>query len=349
VVAKAVTKKVAAVNEFTTRIEAKESVEVRARVNGYLQETLFKDGDMVKKDDVLFVIDPKPFEAEVQKAQGQLKEAESKVELTSANAKRADQLIKENVISRVEYEKLVTDNQVATAAVQAARGALETAQLNLKYSRVTAPFTGKASKGAFSNGNLVEAGKDVLTTIVTLDPVQASFDIDERALLEARRSTIARGGSVGSGTNSLTVGLVLTDGNEYPQAGRIDFIDNQVNTSTGTIRARAVFPNPHLLLTPGMFARVRLGGDEKEALLIPERAIGTDQSDKYVYVINDQNIAEFRKVKPGVMSGGMRVIDEGLKPGERIVVDGLLRVRPGSPVRVREEGGAPAADKAGKH
>ncbi|HPA21535.1 MAG TPA: efflux RND transporter periplasmic adaptor subunit, partial [Verrucomicrobiae bacterium] len=143
VVTKPVIKKVATVNEFTTRIEAKESVEVRARVNGYLQETLFKDGDMVKKDDVLFVIDPKPFEADVQKAQGQLKEAESKVELTSANAKRADQLIKENVISRVEYEKLITDNQAAAAAVQAARGTLETAQLNLKYSRVTAPFTGK--------------------------------------------------------------------------------------------------------------------------------------------------------------------------------------------------------------
>lgn len=342
-------KNVAGSGEYTTRIEADDSIEVRARVNGYLQETLFKDGDMVKKGDVLFVIDPKPFQAELDKAQGQLKEAESKLELAAANAKRADQLYKDNTISRVEFEKYTTDGQAAAAAVQAARGAVDAAQLNLKFSRVTAPLTGKASKGAFSVGNLVEAGKQVLTTIVSLDPVKASFDVDERSALAMRRQTMEKGLDVGAARAQVKVQLILADGKEYPHMGKIDFVDNQVNATTGTIRARAVFQNTAHLLTPGMFARVRLIGEEKEAMLIPERAIGTDQSDKYVYVINDQNIAEFRKVKPGAMSEGMRVIDEGLKPGERIVVDGLLRVRPGSPVRVKGEGAAPAAEKSAKH
>lgn len=353
VVTTPVVKMVAGSGEYTTRIEAQDSIELRARVNGYLQETLFKDGDMVKKDDVLFVIDPRPFQAELEKAQGQLNEAESKLELAAANAKRADQLYKDNTISRVEYEKYTTDGQAAAAAVQAARGAVEAAQLNLKYSKVTAPLTGKASKGAFSVGNLVEAGKAVLTTIVSLDPVKASFDVDERSALEMRRQMVEKGLAVGAARDQLKVQLILADGRDYPHLGKIDFVDNQVNPTTGTIRARAVFPNTEQLVTPGMFARVRLIGEEKEALLIPERAIGTDQSDKYVYVINDQNIAEFRKVKPGAMSEGMRAIDEGLKPGERIVVDGLLRVRPGSPVRVRGEGAAPAAapgpPKSDKH
>jgi RND family efflux transporter MFP subunit len=338
-----VVKNVAGSGEYTTRIEADDSIEVRARVSGYLQETLFKDGDMVNKDDVLFVIDPRPFQAELDKARGQLKEAESKLELAAANAKRADQLFKDNVISKVEYEKLTTDGQAAQAAVQTARGAVAAAELNLKYSRVTAPLTGKASKGAFSVGNLVEAGKQVLTTIVSVDPVKASFDVDERSALEMRRQTMEKGLDVGAARERVEARLILADGKDYPHAGKIDFVDNQVNASTGTIRVRAVFPNKERLIAPGMFARVRLIGEEKEALLIPERAIGTDQSDKYVYVINDQNIAEFRKVKPGAMAEGLRVIEEGLKPGERVVVDGLLRVRPGSPVRVRGEGAAPAA------
>lgn len=338
-----VVKNVAGSGEYTTRIEADDSIEVRARVSGYLQETRFKDGDMVKKDDVLFVIDPKPFEAELEKARGQLKEAESKLELAAANAKRADQLFKDNVISKVEFEKYTTDGQAAQAAVQAARGAVAAAELNLKYSKVTAPLTGKASKGAFSVGNLVEAGKQVLTTIVSVDPVKASFDVDERSALEMRRQTMEKGLDVGAARERVEARLILADGKDYPHAGKIDFVDNQVNASTGTIRVRAVFPNKERLIAPGMFARVRLIGEEKEALLIPERAIGTDQSDKYVYVINDQNIAEFRKVKPGAMAEGLRVIEEGLKPGERIVVDGLLRVRPGSPVRVKGEGAASAA------
>lgn len=349
VVAKPTVKNVAGSGEYTTRIEADESIEVRARVTGYLQETLFKDGDMVKKDDVLFVLDPRPFQAELDKAQGQLKEAESKLELAAANAKRADQLFKENVISKVEYEKFTTDGQAAAAAVQAARGAVAAAELNLKYSKVTAPLTGKASKGAFSVGNLVEAGKHVLTTIVSLDPVKASFDVDERSALEMRRQTMEKGLDVRAARERVEARLILADGKDYPNAGKIDFVDNQVNASTGTIRVRAVFPNKEQLVAPGMFARVRLIGEEKEALLIPERAIGTDQSDKYVYVINDQNIAEFRKVKPGVMAEGLRVIEEGLKPGERVVVDGLLRVRPGSPVRVKGEGAAPAPPTPAKH
>lgn len=344
-----VVKNVAGSGEYTTRIEADDSIEVRARVSGYLQETLFKDGEMVNKDDVLFVIDPRPFQAELDKARGQLKEAESKLELAAANAKRADQLFKDNVISKVEYEKLTTDGQAAQAAVQTARGAVEAAELNLKYSRVTAPLTGKASKGAFSVGNLVEAGKQVLTTIVSVDPVKASFDVDERSALEMRRQTMERGLDVGAARERVKARLILADGKDYPHAGKIDFVDNQVNASTGTIRVRAVFPNKEQLVAPGMFARVRLIGEEKEALLIPERAIGTDQSDKFVYVINDQNIAEFRKVKPGVMAEGLRVIDEGLKPGERVVVDGLLRVRAGSPVRVKGEGAPPAAEKSAKH
>jgi len=350
VVAKPVVKNVAGSGEYTTRIEADASIEVRARVNGYLQETLFKDGDMVKKGDVLFVIDPKPFEAELEKARGQLKEAESRLDLAAANAKRADQLFKENVISKVEYEKYTTDGQAAQAAVQAARGAVEAADLNLKFSKVTAPLSGKASKGAFSVGNLVEAGKQVLTSIVSLDPVKASFDLDERSALAMRRTMVEKGLKTTAAREHLKVQLVLADGKEYAHFGKIDFVDNQVNASTGTIRARAVFPNPEQLIAPGMFARVRLIGEEKEALLIPERAIGTDQSDKYVYVINDQNIAEFRKVKPGVMAEGLRAIEDGLKPGERVVVDGLLRVRPGSPVRVKGEGAAPvqAAEKTGK-
>ncbi len=349
VVVQPTVKNVAGSGEYTTRIEADESIEVRARVNGYLQETRFKDGEMVKKDDVLFVIDPRPFEAELEKARGQLKEAESKLELAAANAKRADQLFKDNVISKVEFEKYTTDGQAAQAAVQAARGAVEAAELNLKYSKVTAPLTGKASKGAFSVGNLVEAGKQVLTTIVSVDPVKASFDVDERSALEMRRQTMEKGLDVAAARAQLKVQLILADGKAFPHFGKIDFVDNQVNASTGTIRARAVFPNKEQLVAPGMFARVRLIGEEKEALLVPERAIGTDQSDKYVYVINDQDIAEFRKVKPGAMAEGLRVIEEGLKPGERIVVDGLLRVRPGSPVRVKGEGAPPAAEKSAKH
>ena len=169
--------------------------------------------------------------------------------------------------------------------------ALPISELNLKYSKVTAPLTGKASKGAFSVGNLVEAGKQVLTTIVSVDPVKASFDVDERSALEMRRQTMEKGLDVGAARERVEARLILADGKDYPHAGKIDFVDNQVNASTGTIRVRAVFPNKERLIAPGMFARVRLIGEEKEALLVPERAIGADQSDKYVYVINDQNIA----------------------------------------------------------
>lgn len=337
-VAKPVVKGVSRSSEFTTRIEAFESVDIRAKVSGYLTEIKFKDGQKVNVGDVLFVIDPRPFQAEMDKATGNLEKIESELKLAATNAERAEKLLKDQVVSKLEYDQIMTKFGEAKAGKASAEAAVEAARLNVEYSRVTAPLAGTVGKTAISAGNLIEAGKDVLTTIVSSDKVYASFDVDERSLVEARRRRVELDKAGAATSNAVTVALALSDEKVFTHRGEIDFIDNQVNTATGTIRVRGVFPNPDGLLTPGLFARVRLASTvERDALLIPEKAIGTDQGEKFVYVVNAQDTVEFRKVKVGALEDGLRIITEGLQPEDRVITEGLLRVRPGAPVKVAAE------------
>jgi RND family efflux transporter MFP subunit len=318
--------------DFTGRTAAVDSVEVRARVWGYLDKVNFKEGMLVKKGDVLFEIDPRTYQAALANAEGNLASAEAKLKRLNADFARADKLYAQKAIGREEYDKVVGDRGEAAASLDALKAAVEQARLDLGYTKVIAPISGRISRKLVTEGNLIAAGQTgatVLTNIVSVDPIYVYFDVDERTVLQVRQM-IREGKAKSARDVELPVSLELANEEGFPHKGIVDFVDNQVNPKTGTLRLRGVFANKDEALSPGYFGRVRVPiGFPHKALLISERAIDTDQGQKIVYVVSRDNKIVTRPIRIGARQNGLRVVEEGLKPGDRILVTGLQKVQPG--------------------
>lgn len=325
--------------ETTGRTTAVDSVDIRARVSGYLVKVNFKDGDQVQPGEVLFEIDPRPFAAQQQQAEGELARWEAQKKKAEADLARNQRLAPTGAASQKELDAAIANKGTADAEIVSARGRLDQAKLNVEFSKVTAPVKGRVSKANVTLGNLVEAST-LLTTLVSTDPMWMYFDVDERTVLQYRANyRSAHQGTDAKDARDLGIPVEIGLANEdaYPRRGRLDFVDNRVDAATGTMLLRAVFDNPDGNLTPGLFVRVRLpAGDPQRSLLVNERAIGTDQGTKYVLVVNDQNVVEFRPVKLGPLSEGMRVVREGVKAGERVITAGIQRARPGITVKPQD-------------
>ena len=322
-------------DEYTGRLEAVESVEVRARVNGYLQSIHFKDGSMVKKGDLLFVIDPRPYQAELERAKAELALAVARFERTEKDFARAQLLLRSRAVSQEEVDTRFSDRRQAQESVQAAQAMVEATRLNVEFTQVRAPIGGRISRNLVSVGNLINGGaaqSTVLTTIVSLDPIYCYFDADERAYLKG--TLLPQNGERARAREARnTIYMGLTNEVEFPHKGTIDFVDNRLDPSTGTITVRAVVPNADLALTPGLFARVRVPASEKyKALLLPPEAIGTDLSQQFVFVVDAQNLVEYRKVTLGPIIDGLRVIRDGIQPEHWVIVNGIQRARTGAKV-----------------
>jgi RND family efflux transporter MFP subunit len=333
-VAPAVARVVADEDDFTGHFQAVNSVEVRPRVGGFVERVAFTEGAVVHQGDVLFTIDARPYEAEVARAEAVLEQARTRKQLADMELERAQRLVATQAISREELDARTSERAESDAAIRAAEAALRIARLNLEWTVVRAPITGRVSRAEVTRGNLVQAGapaSTLLTTIVSLDPIYVYFDTDEQAYLKylhAATSDARRAQPIGT---PVYVGLASDSG--FPHQGTLDFIDNQVDRAAGTIRVRAVLPNHSLLFAPGLFARVRLvAGDRHRATLIQDRAIGTDQDRKFVLVLNKDNTLAYRPITIGRVVDGLRTVESGLEPGERVVVNGLMRVRPGMKV-----------------
>jgi multidrug efflux system membrane fusion protein len=317
--------------EFTGRLEAVENVSVRPRVGGYVETVAFTEGTRVAQGDLLFQLDARPFRAEVERLTAERDRARAELNLARSYRERAERLLAQNATSREEFEQVDSDAAVAAATLAAATAELEAAQLDLSFTRVTAPITGRVSRAVVTAGNLVD-GSTVLTSVVSDSPVYAYFDVDEQTYLQHLRSGAATDGSASSVVH---VGLVNEEG--HPHAARLDFVDNQVDPEHGTIRARAVLDNADGLYTPGLFVRVRLMSEHSfRAALIDDRAIGTDLGRKFVFVVDAANTVQYRAVVTGRSVDGLRVIRDGLAAGDVVIVNGLQRVRPGVTVSTTE-------------
>jgi RND family efflux transporter MFP subunit len=319
--------------DFTARTAAVDSVELRARVSGYLDKVNFKEGALVKKGDVLFEIDPRTYKAVLNVAEGNLAAAEARVVQLDAEFARARRLIDKAAISRQEYEKIIGDRGVAVASLASAKAAVARAQLDLGFTKVTAPVGGRISSYYVTVGNLVSAGDQtpgtLLTTIVSVDPMYAYFAVDEHTVLRVKQ-LIREGKAKTPDDPDIPVWLGLANEDGHSHRGSIHFIDNQVNPRTGTLRVRGVFPNKDEALSPGYFARVRVPlGFPHKTLLVTERALDTDQGQKVIYVVDKDKRVASRPVRLGALHDGRREITDGLKPGERVIVNGLQQVRPG--------------------
>jgi RND family efflux transporter MFP subunit len=351
-VAQVVEKRVKDWDEFTGRFQAVETVEIRPRVSGYIDKVAFKEGGLVKQGDLLFVIDPRPYQADYDRAAADLKRYKTALELARIESGRVQRLRESGAVSQEELDERTSTVAQAEANVAGAQAALESAGLNLGFTRVTSPITGRVSRAEVTRGNLVTGGNNggtLLSSVVSMDPIYLYFDGDEQAYL--RYTQMARSGerkSSRDAPNPVHVGLANEEG--FPHSGTVDFVDNQLNPQTGTIRARAILENKDGRFTPGLFARVQLvGSDEYDAILIDDRAVNTDQSQKYVLLLGPGNTVEYRKIKLGRVIDGLRIVREGLKPGDVIVVNGAQRVHPGltvTPQRVTMGGDLPAPGAA---
>jgi multidrug efflux system membrane fusion protein len=320
-------------DEFSGRLEAVERVEIRSRVAGAVQEVHFREGALVRRGDLLVLIDPSLYAADVARAEGQVAAAKARVVLTKSDFERGQQLSGSNTISQRDLDGRVNAYREAEANLKTAEAALQTAQLNLSYTEVRAPVAGRVGKLEITVGNLIAAGPGapLLTTLVSVDPIYASFNADEQVVTRALKTLAEEGAPSDIGRIPVQMGTTTSDG--MPYQGRMQLIDNQVDARSGTIRVRAIFANADGRLMPGQFARIQMGQPKAEpALLISERAVGTDQNKKFVMVVDQDNKAEYREVALGVSVDGMRMVTGGLHAGERIVVKGLQRVRPGSVV-----------------
>jgi membrane fusion protein, multidrug efflux system len=334
-VTQAVEKQVQDWDEYTGRLAPMGTVDVRPRVSGYITEVKFVDGDLVKKGQPLFIIDPRPYQADYDQAKAELDKADAALKLASADFDRARQLRDKGVTAAGDFDQKAATFQQATGAYQVARAALAAATLNLEFCTVTAPIDGRAGLANVTVGNLVSAdGKDPLTTIVSTNPVYAYADVDERSLLRyVRYYQSHQKGPEDAEEVKIPVELSLQDEAGFPHTGYIDFLDNRVDPSTGTVRIRGVFDFENGLLSPGLFARVRIpAGLPYNAVLVPERCVASDQGQKYVVAVSKDNAAEFRPVELGTLFDTMQVVKSGVTAGETIVVDGLLKVRPGEKV-----------------
>ncbi|WP_336604956.1 MULTISPECIES: efflux RND transporter periplasmic adaptor subunit [unclassified Pseudomonas] len=327
-------------DSFTGRFEATDSVEVRSRVSGYLEKVAFQDGAIVKKGDLLFVIDSRSFQAAVVQAQGKLSQVRSQLALAEQEFARANVLIESKTIARSLYDQRLQALQAAQAEVLSAEGALSAAKLDLEFTRITAPMSGRISRKLISEGNLVNGGNSsatLLTTIVSIDPIDIYFDIDEQSYLKYRRQG-------NSAANQSQVRIALPGEVEPSMTGRMDFIDNRLDSSTGTLRQRARVSNKDLQLSPGQFGRVQFSSQAAyPALLLPDTAISVDATRKVVYVLNPQNKVEIRPVTLGKLHDGLREISSGLQAQDRVIVDGLQRVRAGDTATAQDRVLAQAA------
>ena len=322
-------------DEYTGRLAAVESVEIRARVTGYLQSVHFQDGALVKRGDLLFVIDPRPYQAALDEARAIHQRARVQRAAAARDLERGQGLVASRVIADRDLDALNSTKLAADAALEAAAAAEKSAALNLEFTRITAPVSGRIGRRLVTVGNLVTGeGNDttLLTTLVSVDPIHVYFTADERAFLRYTRLA-EQGIRPSSRTVANPVRLQLADEQGFPHEGVMDFVDNRVDEATGTMQGRAVFPNPDGHLTPGLFARVQLLGEGPyEALILPDQAIGTDQAQRLVYVLGEDNVVTARPVTLGRALGALRVIRGGLKPTDRVVINGIQKVRPGATV-----------------
>ena len=310
-------------DEFNGRAAPINSVDVRARVTGYVDKVAYREGDRVTRGDLLFVIDPRPYRDALDSAKANLEREQAAAAFADIQEKRAQTLNASNAISREEYQNRDSDLSQSTARVHEAEAAVAIAELNLSFTEVRSPIDGKTSRAQLTRGNLAQADQTVLTTVVSQDPIYVYFDCDEQSYLRFQER-VHRGNGVSS-ANPVRVALANERG--FPHVGKVDFLDNQVNSSTGTIRARVVLPNPDHLLTPGLYARVQLGStDIEQALLVDDKAILTDQDRKYVYVVGPGNTAQRKDVVTGVMADGLRIIQSGLAPGDKVIVSGVQQI-----------------------
>ncbi|KIO48253.1 acriflavin resistance protein AcrA [Nitrosospira sp. NpAV] len=320
-------------NEYTGRVSAIDTIELRARVSGYVQRVAYKEGQEVKKGDLMFLIDQRPYRMALANAQAQLDRARVAEKLAGMRDKNARLLMEAEAISREEMDTRSTTLTQSTADIDAAKAVVDNAKLQLEFTEVRAPVAGKTSRAVLTVGNLAVADQTILTTVVSQDPMYVYFDVDENSYL--RYGEQEREGEGAAAGTSVRVGLANEQG--YPHAGTINFFDNQVNPAVGTIRVRAVLPNADRVFTPGLFVRVQfVSGGKENALLIDDKAVMTDQDRKYVYVVDKDNKVQRRDIVLGRMAEGLRVIQSGLAPEDRIVVTGQQKIHPGMAVKLNE-------------
>jgi multidrug efflux system membrane fusion protein len=310
-------------DDFTGRLEAIDTVEIRPRVGGYVDGARFQEGARVHKGQVLFEIDPRPFQAEANRASAEVARAKAQWDLTIVNRERGRRLIEQNALAQSEFDRLSSEEKAAQANLAAANAALQTARLNLEFTRVVSPIDGRVSKALITRGNLVTQA-DLLTTVVSDTPIYAAFNADEQTFL--KYAAAERGKQ-----SPVYMGLMTEDG--YPHMGKLSFIDNAMDAKSGTISGRAIFANADGRFTPGLFARIRLVSDASQTVaLAPDRAVATDLGKRFVVVVSKDNKAEYRPVEIGPLAGNLRIIRQGLKPGDRVIVGGLQKVKPGDTV-----------------
>jgi len=334
-------------DEYVGRFAAINSVEVRARVSGYLDKVHFKDGQLVKQGDLLFTIDKRPFQNTLDQARANLVQAQSNLAFTESDYTRGQQLVRDKTITDQTFEQRAQAFRNAKASVSNNEAAVRQAELDLEFTELRAPVDGRIGDRRVSPGNLVTGGTagstTLLAVIVSTDPIYFEFTFDEASYLRYERLAKSGGQDVASRNASVPIALKLIDESDFEHKGRMNFVDNVIDRSTGTIRGRGVFDNPNGVFTPGMFARVRVPGSSPyEALLVPDAAIGTEQARRFVVVIDDQNTAQVKYVTLGQLTGdNLRVIKNGIGPDDRIVVSGLMQARPGQKVRPEEQGAKP--------
>ena len=318
-------------DDFTGRLEAVDTVDIRPRVSGYIDGARFEEGARVRKGQVLFQIDPRPYQAEANRAAAEVDRAKAQLNLAVVNRERGRRLIEQNALAQSEFDRLSAEEKAAQANLGAANAAYQTAKLNLEWTRVVSPIDGRVSKALITRGNLVTPS-NLLTTVVSDTPIYATFNADEQTFLKYASAERGKGGPV-------YLGLMTEDG--YPHVGKLQFIDNAMDARSGTINGRAIFDNADGRFTPGLFARIRMVSDTSQTVaLAPDRAVATDLGKRYVVVVSANNKAEYRPVEIGPLAGNLRIIRSGLKPGDRVIVGGLQKVKPGdtvAPVKVKTD------------
>jgi multidrug efflux system membrane fusion protein len=345
-VSRPVQQKVTEWDEYTGRFVAVKTVEIRARVSGFIDSIHFKDGQIVKQGDLLFIIDPRPYRLAVEQATADRDRTRAKLAIARSDVERATPLLRSQSVTEREFDTRKSTQEDASAAVMSADAALKQAQLNLEWTEVRAPIAGRISDRRVDAGNLIaggQSGATLLTSIVSIDPIHFVFDGSEADFIHYLRLAAA-GERPSSRDVQNPVAVRLADEFDYKRLGRMDFVDNVVNAKTGTIRGRAIFDNKDGLLTPGFFGRVRLFGGEHDALLLPDSAIASDQSNKIVFTVAADDTVGVKRVELGPLVHGLRVIRSGLNAGDRVVIEGLARARPGQKVKA-EDGKIEASDQ----